>query len=86
MRAEAASVFHRERDKDVGSSMDPNDKLRRDAVRHELHVFGMLGNIARDGRGIREDRVPVYIPLSPLHQQPGGGLPQRRPRRQRRRV
>ena len=43
VRAEAAFVFNREWEEDVEPSVDPNDRLRGDAVRQKLYVFGSQG-------------------------------------------
>ena len=60
MRAKTASIFHREGDEDVGTSVDPNDRLRLDAVRQKLPVFNLFGSVAMDGGCVREDRITVY--------------------------
>jgi hypothetical protein len=59
MCAEAASIFHRKWDKDVGPSMDPGDGLRGGAVSLKLAVFGLFGCIVRDSRGGLEDGIAV---------------------------
>ena len=69
MRAKAASIFHRERDEDVGPSVDHNDRLRGDAACQELSVLNLLGSVARDGRGVREDRVTIYCSHYYIHNQ-----------------